>query len=206
MYIHGWAHGYTPSNSKPDAIKEYFGSRANVYCPTVSHFGTKTIDELYDFLGYYPAGYPDKPAPHPSRGYQTFNINCDIFVGTSMGGFWADFLARTVGGKALLINPVTQPTVSLLKYVGDTDAEGNCFTKEILEEYIGLQNRAMERRLTYPSKVLLAEDDNIINHLDALTKYSKECPIETFKDGGHRFNKYDEINKSIEELLCTEVM
>ena len=78
-----------------------------------------------------------------------------ILVGTSLGGFFANYFSRTLGLPAVIINPSLTPSVSLKKYGEHPD---------VSNAYAALE--AAERRCTTrPARiVILGMQDEVLDH------------------------------------------
>jgi predicted esterase YcpF (UPF0227 family) len=82
-----------------------------------------------------------------------------IVVGTSLGGFWANYFANHVGARgAILINPVVDP-----------------------QELMRVENPRTDML------VLLTKDDEVLRYQDAVRVFSaaSRAKIEIFETGGH---------------------
>lgn len=80
-----------------------------------------------------------------------------ILVGTSLGGFFANYFSRTLGLPAVIINPTLAPSASLKKY-GEHPNVSNA--------YAALE--AAERRCTTrPARVvILGTQDEVLDHAE----------------------------------------
>ena len=96
-----------------------------------------------------------------------------IFVGTSLGGWWASKLASEYDCEAVIINPSADPKVSLAKYR---------VPEHILEQYDEI---VIPKRATY----FFASNDEVIDHTEFIKKVNQEqTSVYIFQDGNHRFN------------------
>lgn len=93
-------------------------------------------------------------------------------IGSSLGGYYATWLAERVGCRAVLLNPAVRPYEDLLGYLGwHSDAGGR--QVEVRAEYLD-ELRALETpRLTDPDRFLLfaATGDEVIDYRQMLDKY-----------------------------------
>lgn len=95
--------------------------------------------------------------------------NCDIvFVGTSLGGWYANELSKIFGTKSILVNPCYDPCNSLLKYN---------VSESILNKYHRME-------ISDRSSVIIAEDDEVID----FSGFDYDCDVTFVESGGHRFN------------------
>lgn len=188
IYLHGW--GSSPDSKKVMDLQKEFSDIADVTAPTLTHSPINTHKAIFEHI--------EQQAP---KG----NLDNVILVGTSLGGFWADVVGRELLLRTVLINPSTQPHLTLLETTLDKlDYQGNPHTKltsKDLKTYETLSKDTDARNIIMPTTVLLSEDDNIIDYMIAYDKYKCKCAIVIYGDGGHRFNKHDTINKQVRETL-----
>jgi predicted esterase YcpF (UPF0227 family) len=95
-------------------------------------------------------------------------------VGSSLGGFYATWLAERFGCRALLINPAVDPLKDLDKHVGVTTAwhsdEPFEFKREYIDELAGLR----VARITRPERyfLLAATGDEVLDYRDMVAHYA----------------------------------
>ncbi len=111
-------------------------------------------------------------------------------VGTSLGGFYARYLAAIYKLRAILINPVMNPSKHMKKYVGmelTNFKTGNefHFSQEDVDILISMENRIRENidedSLFLP---VIANQDNVINKREV----EKEFDNIVYIDDDHQFN------------------
>ena len=171
IYLHGFASvGVGP---KSDALRKKFGNDA-VYSPDLP-IDPDAVEMLIDT-------YVAKNTQYPL-----------IFVGTSLGGFWANYFAQKWDSPCVIVNPSTSPSKTMWERVGKIIK--NYSTGElmpILEDYatkfgiresylIGNTNGAL-------INVFVAKDDDVIPYKEVLENipYRASCTIT--EDGGHRYD------------------
>lgn len=79
-----------------------------------AHFGTIAVGVSYDYINADRAHQQIQTLIAEFWGQEEI-----IFVGTSLGGFWANYFAQRYGEKCVLINPSLRPSESLKKYIGE---------------------------------------------------------------------------------------
>ena len=94
-------------------------------------------------------------------------------VGSSLGGFYATYLAHRHGARAVLLNPAVRPQQRLERYLG---RQKNMFTGEEYEltlEHIE-QWRALDIPVAQPERFLLIVEtgDEILDYRLAAAKYA----------------------------------
>jgi predicted esterase YcpF (UPF0227 family) len=112
-----------------------------------------------------------------------------IFVGTSLGGYWAGLMSSMFAVPAVLINPSCEPGATLKRY------NNSKLDETELAKYNPLEFKSDAARI-----ILLAKDDDVLDYRIAKEKFSNSCEIKLFENGGHRFNAIDVIAENIIEI------
>ncbi|MDI3490699.1 MAG: uncharacterized protein PWP11_1976 [Thauera sp.] len=115
-------------------------------------------------------------------------------VGSSLGGYYATWLAERHGLRAVLVNPAVVAPLSLEAYVGTQTnlytGESFDFTREHIDELRALEVPAITRPERY---WLLAETgDEVLNYRHAVQKYAgaRQTVLEGGDHGFSRWNDY----------------
>jgi hypothetical protein len=95
-------------------------------------------------------------------------------VGSSLGGFYATWLAERLGVRAAVINPSVDPTRNLEKHVGVTTAWHSDEPFEFRQEYIGELHDLRVARITRPERyfLLAATGDEVLDYRDMVAHYA----------------------------------
>jgi predicted esterase YcpF (UPF0227 family) len=185
VYLHGLAS--VGAGPKTDALIAAFGAE-NVTAPDLP-LDPIELEDIVDTIVRGNASYPL------------------IFVGTSLGGFWANYFAQKYNANCVLINPATVPSQTLGDKVG-TDVR-NYKTDElitVLPEYIS-EFKVRERYLANETNgtlinLFVAKNDEVLavsEMLDNIPFYASRTVKE---DGGHRFEKHwNEVVAKVAELV-----
>lgn len=108
FYIHGFAS--TGRAIKGNVLKKHF---KNVFSPTLPVNCDLAIELIEDSLKLLLPFYKI------------------VLVGSSLGGFYASYLADKYGLKAVLINPVVKPEETITKFLGvNKNFDGSTYTLE----------------------------------------------------------------------------
>ncbi|MEW5887742.1 MAG: YqiA/YcfP family alpha/beta fold hydrolase [Pseudomonadota bacterium] len=119
-------------------------------------------------------------------------------VGSSLGGYYATWLAEAHGLKAVLVNPAVVAHLSLRDYVGPTT---NLYTGESFEfkpDYID-ELRALEvPRLSVPENffLLVETGDELLDYRQAVAKYAGARQV-VIEGGDHSFRHWGEYLDAI---------
>jgi predicted esterase YcpF (UPF0227 family) len=121
-------------------------------------------------LGY---ACPDLP-PHPAEAIRIIEKQPDAcFVGSSLGGFYATYMAEKHGARAVLINPAIDPHIGLRVYLGP---QKNLHTGEpyqLTEAYLQAWQDLYQPRITPSRYLLLVETgDEVLDYRRAVERYA----------------------------------
>jgi len=95
------------------------------------------------------------------------------FVGSSLGGFYATYLAEKHGAKAVLINPAVDPHVGLRAYLGPQKNLHTGEPYELTESHLREWKSLYVPRITPQRYLLLVEtDDEVLDYREAVQRYA----------------------------------
>lgn len=112
-----------------------------------------------------------------------------IVIGTSLGGFWADYAARRAGADAvIMVNPSVKPEETMRRALGEQYSKKRQLSFTVTEAHAAAYAAATPaapvptRRL-----LLLTADDELLDHRVAAEAYAEIEGTETvvFETGGH---------------------
>jgi predicted esterase YcpF (UPF0227 family) len=94
-------------------------------------------------------------------------------IGSSLGGFYATWLAERFGCRAALVNPAVDPLKDLDKHVGVTTAWHTGEPFEFKREYIDELAALKVDRITRPGRyfLLAATGDEVLDYRDMVAHY-----------------------------------
>ena len=121
-----------------------------------------------------------------------------VLVGSSLGGYYAIYLAEKYFLKAVLINPSLKPYKTLKKYTGlqyrFCDKKPFYWKKEYLKELKELKTKPKRGKYL----VLLQSGDEVLNYKKTLKKFKNRPNSKVIVEygGNHRF-------ENLEDYLCT---
>jgi predicted esterase YcpF (UPF0227 family) len=119
-------------------------------------------------------------------------------IGSSLGGFYATWLAERFGCRAVLINPAVDPLKDLDKHVGVTTAWHSDEPFEFKREYIAELAELKVARITRPERyfLLAATGDEVLDYRDMVAHYpgARQHVIEGSDHAVSEFEQYvDEV-------------
>lgn len=182
IYIHGF--GSIGDSYKGQLLKDNF-SNFDVLSPTFSYDTKKAVSEIKSLIE---------------------KENNLILVGTSLGGFYADYFNTFYSIPAVIINPLIEP-LGVENYIGENinyyTKEKFIFTRESFNYLLKLKKDKEENsnylnRISKPI-VLLAEDDNLLDYKFAVSSF-KNLDVRVFPSGGHRFTNSKEIIRAVSDI------
>ena len=145
-----------------------------------------------------------------------------VLIGSSLGGYFSTLVSNHTGCAALLLNPSTQPHITLQRFANEllanTDNEDEALNNEILHTTAGGWNITHSDlqwfaahplvSVNYPDKmaVLIKEGDELLNPYLSRDFYRGSDVRVTLQEGGdHRFSDFNEqlhmVIKTLQRLL-----
>ncbi len=177
LYIHGFAS--CGNSNKTQLLRESFDG---VLCPDIPVDPDEAISFLHRLI---------------------LDNDVELIIGSSLGGFYAAHLAERFQIKAVLLNPSTQPFITLVPYVGTNKFFCSGETFEWTKEHITkLFSYAISKdSIKAPVLVLLQKDDEVLDYTKAAEFYENyEVIIQ--EGGNHRFENLDEYIGVIREFMA----
>lgn len=182
IYLHGF--GSSGDSQKSLDIRKQLKDEFNVISPTLSHNPATAISEIRNLLA---------------------NVDHCILIGTSLGGFYADYFNGMADVPAILINPLVDID-DAKKFIGLNKNFGTGKSFYFLEkDFKDLQNiNNQKKQINYseaPEIILLSKDDEVLDYKKSLSYFHNENQyISLFQDENHRFNNIKEIVKAVSDM------
>lgn len=124
-------------------------------------------------------------------------------IGSSLGGFYATWLAALRGCKTALLNPAINPARDLAKYIGEQSAwhdpaERFYFAPEFVDELRALQAGP----LPHPERVwaLIAKGDEVLDWREMTARYPGSQQV-VLEGGDHAISNFDTYLPQLLEFL-----
>jgi hypothetical protein len=97
-----------------------------------------------------------------------------LFVGSSLGGYYASYFSQIHNSKAVLINPAIPPLKDFDMYLGDNENYSNGNKFHISKEDIKLIRSMHHKKLSHPENimVLLESGDEVLKYKDTASYFS----------------------------------
>jgi predicted esterase YcpF (UPF0227 family) len=169
LYIHGFAS--CAKSSKAQALKAFFGE-ANIIAPDLPPAPIDAVEMIQEMID---------------------DEDITMIVGSSLGGFYAAYLAELNAIKTVLINPSLRPFETLAPFIGWQQrlcGEDEAFEfKSIYLEHLKNYSVDIPQRGSY--LVLLQSGDELLDYHLAQSCY-KEHRVIVEQGGSHRFDRFDD--------------
>ncbi len=174
IYIHGF-------NSSPNALKAqevagYIKQQQldiELLCPDIPD----TPDQAIPLLEYMLEGLQDRKV---------------ALIGSSLGGYYATYLAEKFKIQAVLVNPAVRPHELMHHYLGENQNPYSGAQYTLTEDHMQTLQSAYIPTISKPENflVLLQTGDEVLNALEASQRfYQSRCLIEY--GGDHRFQGFE---------------
>lgn len=185
-------HGFNSAgnNEKSQRVREYFPE-----CTVISPTYPPDPDQAYAILDAAVRPLADADADGEI-----------IFIGTSLGAFWARYLAHIHNGKAVAINPAIDPTHDLQVYLGENTNYRTQQTFTLTPDMLARYGRYYlgPQKYQQPTLVLLNAGDELFDYRVAQQFYENRARVIVYPGGDHRFSRFDEALPEI-RLFCNRM-
>jgi len=166
IYIHGFgSHGL---GSKANAFKTYFKEKGEAFlAPSLSYIPDLAIHTLEELI----------------------KSNKDVkLIGSSLGGFYALYLAQKYGLKAVLVNPSIYPYITLEKVLGEAPSFYDESHFEWKQSHLEmLKKYETDSVIQEDIMLLLQKGDETLDYREAVAKLPNAKQI-VEEDGSHSFD------------------
>ena len=171
-----------------------------VHIPPLPVTPAATVDAINELLDDVCAGLSCiKKPPLNDTIAQPF---APVFMGSSMGGFYANHFAQKYGGKAVLINPAVYPHRLLTAYLGQQINPHTGETYTLRKQHMVELQALMVDPMTHPQQrmVLLQTGDETLDYREAADYYAGSvCHVE--HGGDHGFRHFEKWLPAIAQFL-----
>lgn len=174
IYLHGF--NSSPQSGKAQYLKRTLdrqGKGAEFVCPQLPH-------------------RPDRAAAVVEAEMARQPKEKITLVGSSLGGFYATWLAEKHSVRAVLINPAIDPHVGLRAYLGPQQAFHGGEPYELTEEHLRQWKELFVTRVHPERYLLLVETgDEVLDYRAAVRKYRGAKQV-VVQGGDHTFASFPE--------------
>lgn len=124
-------------------------------------------------------------------------------VGSSLGGFYASWVARQTGCPSVLLNPAVDPARDLARHIGEQTAWHDPAERFFfLPEYIAeLQALAHEHPLPAGSEMaIIAKGDELLDWREMVARYPA-AQLTLLEGGDHALSNFEEYLPAVVQFL-----
>jgi hypothetical protein len=183
IYLHGF--GSSGNSAKSQALKAVFGDD-HVISPDLPIDPDAVIEVVSTII----------------RENEDYPI---VFVGTSLGGFYAHYFSTKFDAPCVLVNPSTEPDVTMVARLGVNKnySTGKDFVVE--EEFLA-KWKAMKAEIENGQNgglidLFLAADDDVLDSVVAKRNIPFAKSLTETADGGHRYDlHWDKVIEKLKEI------
>lgn len=184
LYLHGFRS--SPKSYKARVVHQRMAQRglaASLICPQLPASPKAAMELVLNLVGRHAAQGPERLA----------------IVGSSLGGFYATWLAERFGCRAVLINPAVDPLKDLEKHVGTTTAWHSDEPFEFKREYIAELADLRVTQITRPERyfLLAATGDEVLDYRDMVAHYAG-ARQHVIEGGDHAVSNFEQY---VDEVL-----
>ena len=179
LYLHGF--NSSPLSEKANLTRQYFANKfaeIHFHCPQISSHPKAAIAQLAQLVKSCIAN--DKDAQW-------------YFIGSSLGGYFATYLAEKFQRPAILINPAVKPYHLLVDYLGE---QVNPYTNEVYQvtiDYIDELKRLEQTKIIKNNYLLMVQTgDEVLDYRQAV-KFYQSAQLIKQQGGDHSFVDYEKM-------------
>ena len=179
LYIHGF--NSSPQSLKAKLSRQYFQEHfpeINFVCPQLANSPNEAIAQLTQII----------EAASDEDWY---------LIGSSLGGYFAHYLANQYQLRAVLINPAIKPFTLLETYIGEQTNTYTNITYQVTTQHM-LELKAIEQ--SAPSfddeqknnyLIMVQTGDEVLDYQEAVDKF-QHCRLIVEQGGDHSFIGFDQ--------------
>ncbi len=175
LYIHGFAS--CGDSNKTRLLKKHFD---NVISPDIPVDPDEAISFLQKLI---------------------VDNEVSLLIGSSLGGYYAAYLAEKFQIKTILLNPSTQPFLTLAPYIGENTfyCSGKSFEWTRTDINKLMSYAISKNSIKAPVLVLLQKGDEVLDYTKAEEVF-EEYQMIVQEGGNHRFENLDEYIELVSEF------
>lgn len=188
LYLHGFLSA--PQSKKAQQTIAYCGQKGmadRIHVPALMQGPAATIHKLSELIRSLP-------------------VNSLGLIGSSLGGYYATYLAEAFHLPAVLINPAVGPLEFWESHLGEHKNYYSDHLHVVTPRYIE-ELRSLERNpLQYPENfmVMVQTGDETLDYRKAVSKFS-DSRLVIRENGNHSYQGYDRELPDIEAFLLSRI-
>jgi uncharacterized protein len=172
VYLHGF--NSSPQSHKAQLLARFMaerGSAGRCACPALPPLAAEAVSAIETLM-----------ARHPGERF--------CFLGSSLGGYYATYLAEKHGAKAVLVNPAIEPYIGLRALLGEQKNFHTGEPYQLTEAHLREWQALWVPRIT-PSRYLLIVEtgDEVLDYRRAVARYHGAEQV-VIKGGDHSLQSF----------------
>ncbi|TMM47505.1 YqiA/YcfP family alpha/beta fold hydrolase [Colwellia ponticola] len=200
LYIHGF--NSSPLSLKAEQTRKYLARNfpeVGFFCPQLATTPMQAIAQLEQIL-------EQETVPATEKNSSNTVSTQWCLIGSSLGGYFARYLAKKYNCLAVLVNPAITPYELLHDYMGE---QVNPYTKEVFQVTQGhiAQLKSLEQNAptsTGSEKnnylVMVQTGDEVLNYRQAVQQY-QHCRLIVQEGGDHSFINFEQCLPNISKFF-----
>ena len=186
LYIHGF--NSSPLSVKAEQTRQYFQQyfpEINFVCPQLANSPEEAIAQLTAII---------ESTPSTEKGAD--NNNHWLIIGSSLGGYFAHYLANKYQCLAVLVNPAITPFELLADYLGEQVNPYTNVVYQVTTQHMSYLKAIEQKPLLADDKqknnylVMVQTGDEVLDYQQAVDKFQHSRLI-IEQEGDHSFKCYD---------------
>ena len=189
LYLHGFRS--SPSSAKAQKMADIMASRypgVTWYCPQLPPSPNQAmVDVMAQVSGWL----------------KLANFESLAVVGSSLGGFYATWVAEKMKCKTVVLNPAVHPARDLAKYIGEQTTwhdpnETFFFKPEFIDELCALEAGPLSLPENYLA--IIAKGDEVLSWREMSARY-QGAKVKLIEGSDHALSDFDQHLPEIFEFL-----
>ncbi|HAW45259.1 MAG TPA: hypothetical protein DCW60_02800 [Sutterella sp.] len=180
IYLHGLAS--SPKSAKGQILEAFAKEKGFAFEAPDLNFEPKRVRNILDAL------------------VKDIDPSQTVFVGSSLGGFYATYVCETCGARGILLNPACEPWATIEAHVGERlqGPEGEIEIQASFGE--DLRDMALVPTSSGRYFVMLSTGDEVLDWHDALRKYARFA-THVIEGETHRIDGFAKYLTIIEQFI-----
>ena len=188
LHIHGF--NSSPQSMKAEMARQYFHEHfpnVNFLCPQLANSPKEAIAQLTQIID----------AAKQEAWY---------LIGSSLGGYFAHYLAEKYHLKAVLVNPAIKPFTLLEDYIGEQTNPYTNMIYQVTEQYMSDLKALEQNAPSVDNKqknnylIMVQTGDEVLDYQQAVDKFQHSYLI-IEQGGDHSFKNFDKRLPMIAEFF-----
>ena len=180
LYFHGFAS--SSDSDKAKIIKKHvskFSKKLKIFTPDLSNEFKEANSQIQKLIDE--------------------NEKDFVFMGSSLGGYYANFYGNIYNSKVILINPAIPPLKGFEEYLGENENYSTGEKFIVTKEDIKFLRTLVAKKFSNQNNtlILLESGDDVLNYIET-AKYFRGSNIDITFGGSH---SYESISNKLEKIV-----